>query len=98
MKKQFEEIVQEGNIVIIDEIWIVLCKVWRPEHDNLFTYLYLHIEDNELMIGSHFIICNEQMKHTRLATKKERLQLFESMFKYGIAFNKDEHRLIGKLF
>ena len=98
MKKSFEEIVQEGNIVIIDEIWIVLCKEWRPKHGNLFTYLNLHKEDNELMIGSYFIICNEQMKHTRIATKKERLQLFESMFKYGIAFNKDEHHLIGKLF
>ena len=96
-KKSFEEIVQEGNIIVVDEIWIALCKTWKPEVHNLFTYLYLHIEENELMIGSHFTIGKEQHERIRLANKKERLQLFESMFKHGIALNKEEHHLIGNL-
>lgn len=36
-------------------------------------------------------------KPTRLATNEERLMLFEEMFKYGIAFDKHDHHLIGKL-
>lgn len=32
----FEDIVAEGNIVVIDNDWIVLCKRWRPEFHNLF--------------------------------------------------------------
>ena len=38
----FEDIVDEGNIVVIDNDWIVLCKRWKPEYHNLFCYLYLH--------------------------------------------------------
>lgn len=26
----FEDIVAEGNIVVIDNDWIVLCKHWKP--------------------------------------------------------------------
>lgn len=33
----------------------------------------------------------------RLATNEERLMLFEEIFKYGIAFDKHDHHLIGKL-
>lgn len=44
----FEDIVAEGNIVVIDNYWIVLCKRWRPECYNLFCYLYLHKEDKNL--------------------------------------------------
>lgn len=49
------------------------------------------------MVGSHFIITEDNKKFTRLATNEERLIFFEEMFKYGIAFNKQEHHLIGKL-
>ncbi len=45
----FEDIVAEGNIVVIDNYWIVLCKRWRPECHNLFCYLYLHKEAKNLM-------------------------------------------------
>lgn len=26
----FEDIVSEGNIVVINNYWIVLCKCWKP--------------------------------------------------------------------
>lgn len=93
----FEDIVAEGNIVVIDNDWIVLCKRWRPEFHNLFCYLYLHKEDKNLMVGSHFTMTEDKKKSTRLATNEERLMLFEEMFKYGIAFDKHDHHLIGKL-
>lgn len=93
----FEDIVAEGNIVVIDNYWIVLCKRWRPECYNLFCYLYLHKEAKNLMVGSHFTMTEDKKKSTRLATNEERLMLFEEMFKYGITFDKHEHRLIGKL-
>lgn len=93
----FEDIVAEGNIVVIDNGWIVLCKWWKPEYHNLFCYLYLHKEEKILWVGSHFTMTEEKKKSTRLATNEERLMLFEKMFKYGIALNKQEHHLIGKL-
>lgn len=93
----FEDIVAEGNIVVIDNDWIVLCKHWKPECHNLFCYLYLHKEYKNLMVGSHFTMTEDKKKFTRLATNEERLMLFEEMFKYGITFDKHEHRLIGKL-
>ena len=93
----FEDIVAEGNIVVIDNYWIVLCKRWRPECYNLFCYLYLHKEAKNLMVGSHFTMTEDKKKSTRLATNEERLMLFEEMFKYGIAFDKHDHHLIGKL-
>ena len=96
-KNMFEDIVAEGNIVVIDNDWIVLCKRWRPEYYNLFCYLYLHKEYKNLMVGSHFTMTEDKKKSTRLATNEERLMLFEEMFKYGITFDKYEHRLIGKL-
>lgn len=96
-KNMFEDIVAEGNIVVIDNYWIVLCKCWRPEYHNLFCYLYLHKENKELMVGSHFTMNENSKKSTRLATNDERLMLFEQMFEYGIALNKQEHHLIGKL-
>lgn len=96
-KNMFEDIVAEGNIVVIDNDWIVLCKRWRPECYNLFCYLYLHKEYKNLMVGSHFTMTEDKKKSTRLATNEERLMLFEEMFKYGIAFDKNVHHLIGKL-
>lgn len=93
----FEDIVSEGNIVVIDNYWIVLCKCWRPEHHNLFCYLYLNKDYKDLMVGSHFTMTEDKKKSTRLATNEERLMLFEEMFKYGITFDKHEHRLIGML-
>lgn len=96
-KNKFEDIVAEGNIVVIDNYLIVLCKHWRPEPHNLFCYLYLDKKSKELMVGSHFTITDDEKKSTRLATNDERLILLEEMFKYGIAFNKQEHHLIGKL-
>ena len=96
-KNMFEDIVGEGNIVVIDDFWIVLCKRWRPECYNLFCYLYLHKEAKNLMVGSHFTMTEDKKKYTRLATNEERLMLFEEMFKYGIAFDKHDHHLIGKL-
>lgn len=39
----------------------------------------------------------DKKKSIRLATNEERLMLFEEMFKYGIAFDKHVHHLIGKL-
>lgn len=93
----FEDIVAEGNIVVIDNDWIVLCKRWRPEFHNLFCYLYLHKEAKNLMVGSHFTMTEDKKKSIRLATNEERLMLFEEMFKYGIAFDKHDHHLIGKL-
>lgn len=77
--------------------WIVLCKWWKPEYHNLFCYLYLHKEEKILWVGSHFTMTEDKKKSTRLATNEERLMLFEKMFKYGIALNKQEHHLIGKL-
>lgn len=94
----FEDIVDEGNIVVIDNDWIVLCKCWKPWCHNLFCYLYLHKEDKNLIVGSHFTMTEDEKKSTRLATNEERLMLFEEMFKYGIAFDKNDHHLIGKLF
>ena len=96
-KNMFEDIVDEGNIVVIDNNLIVLCKHWKPECHNLFCYLYLHNEDKNLMVGSHFTMTEDKKKSTRLATNDERLILFDKMFKYGIALNKQEHHLIGKL-
>ena len=93
----FEDIVSEGNIVVINNYWIVLCKCWKPEHHNLFCYLYLNKNYKDLMVGSHFTMTEDKKKSTRLATNEERLMLFEEMFKYGITFDKHEHRLIGKL-
>lgn len=93
----FEDIVSEGNIVVIDNNWIVLCKRWKPEFHNLFCYLYLSKNYKNLMVGSHFTMTEDKKKSTRLATNEERLMLFEEMFKYGITFDKHEHRLIGKL-
>lgn len=96
-KNMFEDIVAEGNIVVIGNGWIVLCKQWKPEHHNLFCYLYLHKKENILWVGSHFTMTEDKKKSTRLATNEERLMLFEKMFKYGIVLNKQEHHLIGKL-
>ena len=56
----FEDIVAEGNIVVINNDWIVLCKRWRPECYNLFCYLYLHKEDKNLMVGSHFTMTEDK--------------------------------------
>lgn len=61
----FEDIVAEGNIVVIDNYWIVLCKRWRPECYNLFCYLYLHKEYKNLMVGSHFTMTEDKKKSTR---------------------------------
>ena len=77
--------------------WIVLCKRWKPWCHNLFCYLYLHKENKNLMVGSHFTMTEDKKKSTRLATNEERLMLFEEMFKYGIAFDKHVHHLVGKL-
>lgn len=96
-KNKFEDIVAEGNIVVVDNCWIVLCKCWKPEPHNLFCYLHLHKKVKELIVGSYFSITDNGKKSTRLATNEERLILFEEMFKYGIALNKQEHHLIGKL-
>ena len=96
-KNMFEDIVAEGNIVVINNNWIVLCNRWKPWCHNLFCYLYLHKEDKNLMVGSHFTMTEDKKKSTRLATNDERLMLFEEMFKYGIAFDKHDHHLIGKL-
>ena len=74
-KNTFEDIVAEGNIVVIDNHWIVLCKCWKPEHHNLFCYLYLHKGDKELMVGSHFTMTEDHKKSTRLATNEECLIL-----------------------
>lgn len=93
----FEDIVAEGNIVVINNDWIVLCKCWKPEYHNLFCYLYLHKEYKNLMVGSHFTMTEDKKKSTRLATNEERLMLFEEMFKYGIAFDKHVHHLVGML-
>lgn len=49
------------------------------------------------MVDSHFTMTEDKKKSTRLATNEERLMLFEEMFKYGIAFDKHVHHLIGKL-
>lgn len=49
------------------------------------------------MVGSHFTMTEDKKKSTRLATNEERLMLFEEMFKYGIAFDKHDHHLVGKL-
>ena len=38
-KNMFEDIVAEGNIVVIDNDWIVLCKCWKPECYNLLGWL-----------------------------------------------------------
>lgn len=97
MEKKFEEIVAEGNIVVIGDYWIVLCKCWKPQYHNLFCYLYLDKERKNLMVGSHFTMTEDKKKSTRLATNEERLMLFEEMFKYGISFDKHDHHLIGKL-
>ena len=96
-KNMFEDIVTEGDRVVIGNGWIVSRKQWKPEHHNLFCYLYLHKEENILWVGSHFTMTEDKKKSTRLATNEERLMLFEKMFKYGIALNKQEHHLIGKL-
>lgn len=96
-KNMFKDIVAEGNVVVIDNDWIVLCKRWRPEHHNLFCYLYLHKEEKRLWVGSHFTMTEDKKKSTRLATNEERLMLFEEMFKYGIAYDKHDHHLVGKL-
>lgn len=93
----FEDIVAEGNIVVIDNDWIVLCKRWKPKFHNLFCYLYLSKNYKNLMVGSHFTMTEDKKKSTRLATNEERLMLFEEMFKYGITFDKHVHRLIGML-
>lgn len=93
----FEDIVAEGNIVVINNNWIVLCKRWEPECHNLFCYLYLHKVCKNLMVGSHFTMTEDKKKSTRLATNEERLLLFEEMFKYGIAFDKHVHHLVGML-
>lgn len=74
-KNTFEDIVAKGNIVVIDNHWIVLCKCWKPEHHNLFCYLYLHKVDKELMVGSHFTMTEDNKKSTRLATNEECLIL-----------------------
>lgn len=97
MEKNILEDFAEGNIIVIDNCWIVLCKCWRQKYHNLFCYLYLHKDSKELMGGSHFTMSEDKKKHTRLATNEERLMLFEEMFKYGISLNKQEHHLIGKL-
>ena len=97
MEKKFEEIVVEGNIVVVDGYWIVLCKCWKPQYHNLFCYLYLDKERKNLMVGSHFTMTEDKKKSTRLATNEERLMLFEEMFKYGIAFDKHVHHLVGYL-
>lgn len=94
----FEDIVDEGNIVVIDNDCIVLCKRWKPCCHNLFCYLYLHKEDKNLIVGSHFTMTEDKNKSTRLATNEERIMLFEEMFKYGISLDKNDHHLIGKLF
>lgn len=93
----FEDIVAEGNIVVINNNWIVLCKRWEPLYHILFCYLYLHKEAKNLMVGSHFAMNEGKKKSTRLATNEERLMLFEEMFKYGIAFDKHVHHLVGML-
>lgn len=67
----FENIVDEGNIVVIDNDWIVLCKRWKPWCHNLFCYLYLHKEDKNLMVGSHFTMTEDKKKSTRLATNEK---------------------------
>ena len=96
-KNMFEDIVAEGNIVVVNNNWIVLCKRWEPWYHILFCYLYLHKEDKNLMVGSHFAMTEYKKKTTRLASNEERLMLFEEMFKYGIAFDKHVHHLIGNL-
>ena len=77
----FEDIVAEGNIVVIDNDWIVLCKNWEQECHNLFCYLYLQNENKNLMVGSHFTMTEDKKKSTRLATNEERLMLFELIIK-----------------
>ena len=70
-KNMFEDIVAEGNIVVIDNNLIVLCKWWKPEHHNLFCYLYLYKKENILWVGSHFTMTEDKKKSTRLATNEE---------------------------
>lgn len=86
-----------SHIVVINNNWIVLCKRWEPWCHILFCYLYLHKEAKNLMVGSHFAMTEDKKKSTRLATNEERLMLFEEMFKYGIAFDKHVHHLVGML-
>lgn len=49
----FEDIVAEGNIVVINNNWIVLCKRWEPWCHNLFCYLYLHKEYKNLTLDEY---------------------------------------------
>ena len=74
---------------------IGLCYV--SVGDQSVTISSVHKEAKNLMVGSHFTMTEDKKKSTRLATNEERLMLFEEMFKYGIALNKQEHHLTGKL-
>ena len=88
----FEDIVDEGNIVVIDNDWIVLCKCWKPEYHNLFCYLYLHKEYKNLMVGSHFTMTDDKKKSTRLATNEERLMLFDEYGGYCCVTGEPEYK------
>ena len=70
-KNMFEDIVNEGNIVVIDNDWIVLCKRWKPWCHNLFCYLYLHKEYKNLMVGSHFTMTEDKKKQRMSQIGKE---------------------------
>lgn len=62
----FEDIVSEGNIVVIDNDWIVLCKRWKPKFHNLFCYLYLSKNYKNLMVGSHFTMTEDKKRGCKL--------------------------------
>ena len=82
----------------IEDIINEECVTFETEEsmDNIQSAEYFK-EAKNLMVGSHFTMTEDKKKSTRLATNEERLMLFEEMFKYGITFDKHEHRLIGML-
>ena len=75
-----------------------MCYVSVGNHGvTISSAIFIFKENKNLMVGSHFTMTEDKKKSTRLATNEERLMLFEEMFKYGIAFDKHVHHLVGKL-
>lgn len=77
----------------------MVAKPLCPLYKNIIKHLdrARYPELRYLMVGSHFTMTEDKKKSTRLATNEERLMLFEEMFKYGIAFDKHVHHLVGML-
>lgn len=96
--EDFLELVKEGNIVVIDNEVIAICKIWKPKYHNLFVYLYYRKNEDSLMLFSHFTLTKFNNKKIRLANKRERLMLFEVMFEHGIFVNKKAHTIVGNIF